>query len=128
MTEQALLQRFNLTGKTAAITGAGGELCGAMAQALGAVGVKVAILDISPEKAEVRAQSVIRSGGIAKALGRVRERRRPPLPGDGYRQVRHPQIPARQWHCHQVRLERFSRPGWTLLGGDSHTPPHGTVV
>jgi NAD(P)-dependent dehydrogenase (short-subunit alcohol dehydrogenase family) len=68
MTEQALLQRFNLTGKTAAITGAGGELCGAMAEALGAVGVKVAVLDINLEKAEVRAQSVIRSGGIATAL------------------------------------------------------------
>ena len=25
--------------------------------------------------------------------------------------------------CHQLHLERFSRPGWTLLGGDSHTPP-----
>ena len=31
--EQALLQRFDLTGKAAAITGAGGELCGAMAEA-----------------------------------------------------------------------------------------------
>jgi NAD(P)-dependent dehydrogenase (short-subunit alcohol dehydrogenase family) len=67
-TEQALLQRFDLTGKAAAITGAGGELCGAMADALGAVGVKVAVLDISLEKAEVRAQSVIRSGGTATAL------------------------------------------------------------
>ena len=66
--EQALLQRFDLTGKAAAITGAGGELCGAMAEALGAIGVKVAVLDISLEKAEVRAQSVIRSGGIATAL------------------------------------------------------------
>ena len=24
--------------------------------------------------------------------------------------------------CHQVHLERFSRPGQTLLGSDSHTP------
>ena len=24
--------------------------------------------------------------------------------------------------CHQVNLERFGRPGWTLLGSDSHTP------
>lgn len=29
--------------------------------------------------------------------------------------------------CHQVHLERFSRPGWTLLGGDSHTPTCGAV-
>jgi len=24
--------------------------------------------------------------------------------------------------CHQVHLERFGKPGWTLLGSDSHTP------
>jgi len=29
--------------------------------------------------------------------------------------------------CHQVHLERFSRPGKTLLGGDSHTPTCGAV-
>ena len=29
--------------------------------------------------------------------------------------------------CHQVHLERFTRPGWTLLGGDSHTPTCGAV-
>jgi len=27
--------------------------------------------------------------------------------------------------CHQVHLERFARPGWTLLGSDSHTPTAG---
>jgi aconitate hydratase len=27
--------------------------------------------------------------------------------------------------CHQVHLERFSCPGWTLLGSDSHTPTAG---
>src|SRR5512146_1214750 len=27
--------------------------------------------------------------------------------------------------CHQVHLERFSVPGWTLLGSDSHTPTSG---
>ncbi|WP_094605721.1 3-isopropylmalate dehydratase large subunit [Sporomusa silvacetica DSM 10669] len=27
--------------------------------------------------------------------------------------------------CHQVNLERFGRPGWTLLGSDSHTPTAG---
>ena len=30
--------------------------------------------------------------------------------------------------CHQVHLERLSRPGWTLLGGDSHTPTAGAVA
>lgn len=29
--------------------------------------------------------------------------------------------------CHQVHLERFSKPGQTLLGSDSHTPTCGAV-
>ena len=29
--------------------------------------------------------------------------------------------------CHQVHLERFSRPGQTLIGADSHTPTCGAV-
>jgi aconitate hydratase len=29
--------------------------------------------------------------------------------------------------CHQIHLERFSRPGSTLLGSDSHTPTCGAV-
>ena len=29
--------------------------------------------------------------------------------------------------CHQVHLERFSRPGMTLIGSDSHTPTCGAV-
>jgi len=30
--------------------------------------------------------------------------------------------------CHQLHLERLTRPGWTLLGGDSHTPTAGAVA
>lgn len=30
--------------------------------------------------------------------------------------------------CHQVHLERFSRPGMVLLGSDSHTPTCGAVA
>ena len=30
--------------------------------------------------------------------------------------------------CHQVHLERFARPGVTLLGSDSHTPTCGAVA
>jgi aconitate hydratase len=30
--------------------------------------------------------------------------------------------------CHQVHLERFSRPGETLIGADSHTPMCGAVA
>lgn len=29
--------------------------------------------------------------------------------------------------CHQVHLERFAKPGWTLLGSDSHTPTSGGI-
>jgi len=29
--------------------------------------------------------------------------------------------------CHQVHLERFGKPGKTLLGSDSHTPPGGGI-
>ncbi len=66
---KAVLQRFDLAGRTVVITGGGGALCGAMADALGTMGVKVAVLDISLEKAETRAQAIIESGGTALALG-----------------------------------------------------------
>jgi NAD(P)-dependent dehydrogenase (short-subunit alcohol dehydrogenase family) len=66
--ENDLLKRFDLTGKVAAITGGGGELCGAMAEALGGMGVKVAVLDINLEKAEARSLAVIQSGGTTKAF------------------------------------------------------------
>ena len=29
--------------------------------------------------------------------------------------------------CHQVHLERFGKPGETLLGSDSHTPTNGGI-
>jgi NAD(P)-dependent dehydrogenase (short-subunit alcohol dehydrogenase family) len=64
-----ILERFDLSGKVAVITGAGGELCGAMAEGLGAMGVTVAILDINLEKAEIRARSVTGAGGTARAFG-----------------------------------------------------------
>ena len=43
-------------------------MCGAMADALGTMGAKVAVLDISLEKAETRAQAITRSGGAALAI------------------------------------------------------------
>jgi len=63
-----VLKRFDLTAKVVAITGGGGELCGAMAEALGAMGVKVAVLDINLEKAETRCLTITRSGGTSKAF------------------------------------------------------------
>jgi NAD(P)-dependent dehydrogenase (short-subunit alcohol dehydrogenase family) len=52
-----LLQRFDLSGKVAVITDAGGELCGAVAEGLGTLGVNVAILDIRPEKAAAQSST-----------------------------------------------------------------------
>ena len=66
--KEAILQRFDLDGRAVVITGGGGALCGAMADALGTMGVKVAVLDINLEKAEIRAQAVTRSGGTALAF------------------------------------------------------------
>jgi NAD(P)-dependent dehydrogenase (short-subunit alcohol dehydrogenase family) len=66
--KSGLLKCSDLSGKVAAITGGGGELCGAMAEALGAAGAKVAILDINLESAEARSLNVAQSGGTAKAL------------------------------------------------------------
>ncbi len=63
----AILERFDLSGKTAAITGGGGDLCGHMAESLGAMGVRVAMLDISLEKAQARSQAVAKTGGVAEA-------------------------------------------------------------
>jgi NAD(P)-dependent dehydrogenase (short-subunit alcohol dehydrogenase family) len=63
----AILKRFDLSGKAAAVTGGGGDLCGHMVEVLGAMGVKVAVIDISLDKAEARAQSVSKAGGVAEA-------------------------------------------------------------
>jgi NAD(P)-dependent dehydrogenase (short-subunit alcohol dehydrogenase family) len=63
-----ILKRFDLGGTVVAITGGGGDLCGAMAEALGLIGVKVAVLDIDLGKAETRASAITRSGGTAKAF------------------------------------------------------------
>ncbi|HXP59642.1 MAG TPA: SDR family oxidoreductase [Dongiaceae bacterium] len=63
-----ILRRFDLKGKVAVITGAGGALCGAMAQALGQMGVSVAVLDIALDKAQARADSILKAGGTAAAI------------------------------------------------------------
>jgi NAD(P)-dependent dehydrogenase (short-subunit alcohol dehydrogenase family) len=63
-----ILKRFDLSGRVAAITGGGGELCGVMADALARMGVSVAILDIRLDKAEARAESIRQTGGKAGAF------------------------------------------------------------
>lgn len=58
---------FNLPGKVAAVTGGGGHLCGEMARAFGRVGMKVAVLDMRPEKARDVAGQITDAGGEAVA-------------------------------------------------------------
>jgi NAD(P)-dependent dehydrogenase (short-subunit alcohol dehydrogenase family) len=53
---------FNLTGKVAAVTGAGGHLCGEMAKGFVRSGCKVAILDLRLDKAEKVALEISNEG------------------------------------------------------------------
>lgn len=58
---------FKLEGKVVALTGAGGFLIGEMSRGLGRAGVKVAVLDVSLEKAEATVASITAAGGDAIA-------------------------------------------------------------
>jgi NAD(P)-dependent dehydrogenase (short-subunit alcohol dehydrogenase family) len=49
---------FNLTGKVAVVTGAGGVLCSEMAKTLAKAGAKVAVLDLMEEAAEKVADAI----------------------------------------------------------------------
>ena len=49
---------FDLTGKVAAVTGAGGVLCSQMAKALAQAGAKVAVMDLSEEAAKKVADEI----------------------------------------------------------------------
>ncbi len=59
---------FSLDGKVAVAIGAGGVLAGAMAEALGAAGARVAVLDLNGEAADARAESIRSVSGV-DALG-----------------------------------------------------------
>jgi len=63
-----LSELFGLEGKVAALTGGGGVLCGTMAEALGKLGVKCALLDIFEDKAQAVADQVKEAGGEAIAI------------------------------------------------------------
>ncbi|MGB7582875.1 MAG: SDR family oxidoreductase [Sedimentisphaerales bacterium] len=54
---------FDLTGKVAAVTGAGGVLCGEMAKALACAGAKVAVMDLSQEAAKKIANEINEDSG-----------------------------------------------------------------
>ncbi|HET6247463.1 MAG TPA: SDR family oxidoreductase [Tepidisphaeraceae bacterium] len=66
--EDYLTKLFNLEGKIAALTGAGGHLIGEIGRGLAKAGVKVAILDSRIEKAETVAAEIRDFGGEALAF------------------------------------------------------------
>lgn len=53
--------------KVVVVTGAGGVLCGYMAEEFAKAGAKVALLDLNQEAAQVFADEIIAEGGVAKA-------------------------------------------------------------
>lgn len=67
MAEDKLKEMFGISGRVAAITGGGGVLCGTMAKALAALGVKVAVMDIREDAARKVADEI--SAGGAQAVG-----------------------------------------------------------
>src|SRR3981081_1934570 len=66
--ENYLAKLFNLEGKIAALTGAGGHLIGEISRGLAKMGAKVAILDSRIEKAEKVAEEIRDFGGDALPL------------------------------------------------------------
>ncbi len=63
-----LNEMFSLDDKVAVAIGAGGVLAGAMADALGAAGARVAVLDVNGEAADRRAETIRGASGV-DALG-----------------------------------------------------------
>ena len=59
---------FDVSGKVAAITGAGGVLCSTIAEGLAANGCKVAVLDIRPDAAQAVVDRITKAGGEAMAV------------------------------------------------------------
>ena len=68
MSNDYLASLFDLTGKTVAITGGAGVLCGEMAKALAKAGANVALLDIFETKAQAMADAITADGGKAVAV------------------------------------------------------------
>ncbi len=60
---------FDISKKVAVITGGGGILCSVMAKELALLGVKVAVMDIDADKAQLVADEIVASGGEAMGLG-----------------------------------------------------------
>lgn len=67
MNETVLSEIFAFSGKTVAVTGGGGALPGTVAEGLARLGLNVALLDLSLEKAEEKALEIGKAGGTARA-------------------------------------------------------------
>jgi NAD(P)-dependent dehydrogenase (short-subunit alcohol dehydrogenase family) len=65
MDDQTFSKFFDISGKTAVVTGGAGVLCAAVCRALAAVGVKVAVLDLNQETAENLVAEIRSNGGEA---------------------------------------------------------------
>lgn len=59
---------YDLSGKVAVLTGAGGVLCGTMSRALGGLGARVAVLDLREDAAEKVVGDIMAAGGEAIAV------------------------------------------------------------
>ena len=64
-----LPENSDLNGKVAVVTGGGGILCGVMAKALAAAGVKIAVVSLHQESSQKTADAIAAEGGIAFAYG-----------------------------------------------------------
>jgi NAD(P)-dependent dehydrogenase (short-subunit alcohol dehydrogenase family) len=65
--KRTLEEYFSMEGRVGVITGAGGGLCGEMARALGALGARIAVLDLKQENAQKVAEDIRAGGGQAEA-------------------------------------------------------------
>jgi NAD(P)-dependent dehydrogenase (short-subunit alcohol dehydrogenase family) len=65
--KRSLQDYFSLVGKTGIVTGGGGALCGTMARALGALGARVAVLDLDQSSAGKIAEEIRKDGGTAES-------------------------------------------------------------
>jgi len=59
---------FSVKGRRVVVTGGGGVLCGEMSRALGALGAKIAVLDLREDAAQTVADAVKAAGGEAIAV------------------------------------------------------------
>ncbi len=59
---------FNVEGKTIAITGGAGVLCGAMAKGLAARGAKVCVIDFDADRSKALCDEITSAGGTAECI------------------------------------------------------------